>query len=123
MHGTQNLPSDKELLAQSLAKWKKNAKAKRPDEVLTGPKDCPLCVRYNNDVDNCRGCAIYSYTRRTGCVGCPYTAVVMKVSNWERYPEDPIAKEAAMSLIREEVDLLEMLLGRLTFDFERFDYE
>lgn len=102
-------------LKASIAKWERNAKARKPENFKTGIGNCPLCemfhpyrrgVIYRDGLD-CAGCPVQKKTGYGGCYGTPYSNAAEAHDDWEH---DPTQGKAARAAAREEVAFLKSLL-------------
>ena len=98
-------------LKASIAKGVRNAKAKTPDDYLTGPDDCPLCHLFNNE-KLCVGCPVYEKTGKSGCEGTPYDMASALHGNWEAQSGSSALRAKALSGAKEEVKFLKSLLPK-----------
>lgn len=68
-------PETLAALKASIAKWKRNAVAKTPEEYLIGAANCPLCVLFKNSEclgGWCIGCPVFEATGNILCDSTPY---------------------------------------------------
>lgn len=111
-----------EALNASIAKWERNAKAKRPANYKTGVSDCPLCGLYMMPPDGrtCRDCPIFKITGKTGCADTPYEDAVSARSLWGSctglsIPVEMLIelRDAAHEAAREEVRFLKEVRAKI----------
>lgn len=94
-------------LMASIAKWERNAEAKTPDDYLTGPEDCALCMLFFSK--DCHGCPVSARTGESTCYGSPYGDAFLAWLAWSRWERGEPAL-AAHAAARKEVAFLKSLL-------------
>lgn len=101
-----------EALKASIAKWERNAEAERPDDVLIGARDCPLCriFHWAFGGNDCKGCPIYDAGHH-GCEKTPYAAADTAFEEWQ-YGNGKLSDFRAAA--RDEVSFLKSLLPEET---------
>ena len=94
-----------EALKASIAKWERNVQATTPEEVKTGPAECPLCKLFHGKL--CNGCPVKEKVEYGFCVRTPYGDAERAADAWLRRPEaQPFFQKKA----QDEVDFLKSLL-------------
>jgi hypothetical protein len=90
-------------LKASIAKWERNAAAKKPEDFLVRASDCPLCdLFYERDL--CVGCPVAAATGKSACSGTPYHSAHSAWLSWQH------GGRSARSHARKEVEFLKSLL-------------
>lgn len=75
----------KKALEQRITKWIGHAKAAHPSEVQIGPKECPLCLLFAFNENQCDGCPVKASTELPWCDHTPYKgAYDAKWAWWHR---------------------------------------
>ena len=104
-------PETLTALQKSIAKWERNAEAKKPRDARLGPFDCPLCAMYWHN-DDCVGCPVMDRTGEEGRQGSPYEAA--DTAHDKRLELDEEAAETFRAAARAEVGFLRSLLPEAT---------
>lgn len=99
-------PKAAEALEASISKWRRNAKAKAPDDFLTKADDCHLCDLYWHKT--CHGCPVSAKTDEPYCRGTPYIAAYRAGEAWH-LDDTPDRRKRARATARKEVAFLESL--------------
>lgn len=94
-----------EALKASIAKWERNARARKPHNYLLQVSDCPLCGLFFNKA--CVGCPVSAQTGVDCCDNSPYRPAVEAHYRWEMGTGSVNAARAAA---RDEVAFLKSLL-------------
>lgn len=95
-------------LEDSIAHWKRNVEAERPEQVLMGSDQCALCLLFHGE----RGCVGCPVMTRSGCHGCrttPYHKALDRHILWDHQPCDLAAASAFREAARAELAFLESL--------------
>lgn len=102
-------PETLEALKASIAKWERNAVAETADDIVIGPRDCPLCEAFNKPKKRCAGCPVAEKAGQPYCDGTPYSSVQFAKFNW--FSRGTIsAKKKAIAAVQAEVAFLKSLL-------------
>lgn len=103
-------------LRDSIAHHKRNLRAKTPDDVKLGIKDCALCEVFLNATGNhrlwCIGCPVMEKTGEPLCSHTPYRTVYDRGFEWREDVTSRNAKSAFLTAERAEIKFLESLLPK-----------
>lgn len=97
-----------EALKASIAKWERNAEAKRPGAYKTGDEDCPLCNLFI--YGDCEGCPIFQNVGERYCRKTPYLVASRAWFDWNDNPKIAEFRYRAHAAARDEVAFLKSLL-------------
>lgn len=95
----------KKALEGSIAKWKRNARARTPEIVRLSVADCPLCDLYWDSY--CDGCPVALRTGEAKCRETPYIDAASAHDDWEWGDSDGGPFRTAA---KKEVEFLRSLL-------------
>lgn len=74
-------------LDASIAHWEEIVAADKPSDVEIGANTCALCDKFNvfewSDPRACRGCPVFSVTRREFCRETPFQGALTTFLLWE----------------------------------------
>lgn len=73
-----------------------------------GPQACPLCHRFINQVDNCKGCPVREKTGKSFCEGSPYDELVVHLNNASYFGR--FNAKAIAAACQDEAEFLRSLL-------------
>lgn len=94
-------------LLESIEKWRKNTKAKTPEDYLILSEDCPLCHLFIIPNGTCDRCPIDTATKRNRCETTPWTWAYRSLNRWA----DGIStKEIAHTAAVDEMVFLQSLV-------------
>jgi hypothetical protein len=96
-------------LRASIAKWERNAEAKKPAVYKIGEADCPLCALFIYP-DRCEGCPVFEKVGERFCRGTPYIAASATRVTWNEHPSSEYFRDCAHAVARDEVAFLKSLL-------------
>lgn len=71
-------------LAATIERVERAMQITHPDQIDLARSENPMCARYLNRIDHCRGCPVFETTRRKLCATTPRDAVF---AAWERWSE------------------------------------
>ena len=103
-------------LKASIAKWEKNVRVRKADNVKAGVFECHLCELFNSLEtpfgEECVGCPVGAHTGSKFCSGTPYDAALYALRNWDQCDSEniPASRNAFRAAAQAEVDFLRSLL-------------
>ena len=94
---------------ESIAKWRRNAEAKTPEEYTTRWMNCPLCLIFlEGGIGQCQGCPVSMKTGRPHCDGTPYRAAHNARAYWQIEKEGGNAARAAATVMADWLEALDV---------------
>ena len=101
-------------LRASIAKWRANVTADRPQRVLIHASDCPLCKIYlRGDLrppGYCTACPVRERTGHDGCEQTPWMEASSTLCGWRQFHDDDQHRDRWRAAAQREVDFLISLL-------------
>ena len=99
-------------LQESIAKWERNARVRKPESYRLDSTDCPLCDLFWSDssATACVGCPVGQRSGLRYCQNTPYRDAHEAWDIWRRDPENVASARAARKAARDEVAFLKSLL-------------
>jgi len=98
----------KQALNESIAAWKKKARATSPAGVSLSGNECPLCVIFSG-AGGCEGCPVKISTGKRLCADTPYRQASHAIALW-RDSKDDDDMLAFQQAAQDEVEFLQGLL-------------
>lgn len=104
-----------QALKDSISKWEKNTRVRKPENIKYEDADCPLCQAANtrnksSSGPSCVGCPVMVRTGSPNCDGTPYYRARSAAHGWMDRPSSLVAKHDFMVAAQAEVDYLKVLL-------------